>query len=25
VRDVRSMMRANALRSFDQAKLDLDG
>jgi Bax protein len=25
VRDVRSVMRANALRSFDQAKLDLDG
>ncbi len=25
VRDVRSVMRANALRNFDQAKLDLDG
>jgi len=25
VRDVRSVMRANALRSLDQAKLDLDG
>lgn len=25
VRDVRSLMRANALRSLDQAKLDLDG